>query len=144
MNTVVQSATYYAWGADVTLDNPGGAVEDVTLVIDAKPLKILNKEKAIAQDEASIKENGKLRYVFPANPLVQTLDVAQDIADKLLAYYKNPRRDVTIEWLGNPALLLGDKISVEDSQETNDYYVTKQELEYSGYLRGRNLEGRKV
>jgi len=139
-------ATYYAWGATVKVysDTAG----EFTLVINAKPLKILNKEKAIAQDEESITDNGKLRYEFPKNPLVQTLDVAQKIADKLLQYYKEPRRDVSIEWRGNPALELGDIIIVPDYQRDNIdnrgyYYIIKQELEYDGSLRA-TLKGRRA
>ena len=52
---------------------------------------MLNKEKAIAKDDASITDNGMLKYTFPANPLVQTREVAQKIADTLLAYFKDPR-----------------------------------------------------
>ncbi len=142
----ITEATYYAWGATVKVTS--STTGTFTLVINAKPLKVLNKEKAIAQDEQSITDNGKLRYEFPKNPLVQTLDVAQRIADKLLQYYKDPRRDVSIEWRGNPALELGDIITVSDYQRNNVdsrgyYYITKQELEYDGSLRA-TLEGRRA
>jgi hypothetical protein len=142
----ITKATYYAWGADITVYSANTGTFE--LIINAKPLKVLNKEKAIAQDEESITDNGKLRYVFPANSLVQTREVAQKIADTLLAYFKNPRRDVSIEWRGNPALLLGDVIVVPDYQNEKEdtrgyYYITKQELEYDGALRA-TLEGRRA
>lgn len=142
-NTTISSATYYAWGADLTLSNSGASDESVTVVINAKPFEVLNKEKAIAQDEQSITDNGLIRYTFPANPLVQTLSMAQTIADKLLASFKNPRRDVEMEWRGNPALLLADRITVVDKNEQNDYFVTRQELEFAGALRVR-LSGRRT
>jgi len=134
-------ATYYAWGADITVTSTNTGTFE--LVINAKPLKVLNKEKAIAKDNASITDNGMLKYTFPANSLVQTREVAQKIANILLAYYKDPRRDVEVEWRGNPALLLGDRIAVIDKNETNEYYVTKQELEFDGALRAR-LSGRRA
>ena len=134
-------ATYYAWGADITVTSTNTGTFE--LVINAKPLKVLNKEKAIAKDNASISDNGMLNYTFPANSLVQTREVAQKIANTLLAYYKDPRRDVEVEWRGNPALLLGDRIAVIDKNETNEYYVTKQELEFDGALRAR-LSGRRA
>ena len=142
----IVDATYYAWGATVKVYSDTAGT--FALIINAKPLKVLNKEKAIAQDEQSITDNGKLRYEFPKNPLVQTLDIAQRIADKLLQYYKDPRRDVSIEWRGNPALELGDIITVPDYQRNNVdsrgyYYITKQELEYDGSLRA-TLEGRRA
>lgn len=142
-NITISSVTYYAWGADLTLSNSGASDESVTVVINAKPLRVLNKEKAIAKDDASITDNGLIRYTFPANPLVQTLSMAQTIADKLLAGFKNPRRDVEMEWRGNPALLLADRITVVDKNEQNDYFVTRQELEYAGALRAR-LSGRRA
>lgn len=142
-NTVIVAATYYAWGADITIQNNGTETENVTIVINAQPLKVMNKEKAIAKDDASITDNGLIRYTFPANPLVQTLSMAQTIANKLLQSFKDPRRDVEVEWRGNPALLLGDRVSVIDNVETNDYFVVRQELEYDGALRAR-LSGRRA
>lgn len=137
----ITKATYYAWGANITVTSTNTGTFE--LVINAKPLKVLNKEKAIAKDDASITDNGKLVYNFPANPLVQTREVAQKIADTLLAYFKNPRRDVEIEWRGNPALLLGDKVAVVDKDEENEYFVTRQELEYTGALRA-HMSGRRA
>lgn len=137
----ITKTTYYAWGANITVSSSNMGTYE--LVINAKPLKVLNKEKAIAKDEESILDNGMLKYTFPANPLVQTREVAQTIADTLLAYFKNPRRDVEIEWRGNPALLLGDRTSVVDKDETNEYFVTRQELEFDGALRAR-MSGRKA
>lgn len=137
------NATYYAWGANITV-SPG----TFYIVVNAQPLKILNKEKAIAQDKNSITDNGLIKYTFPGNPLVQTLSVAQTIADKLLQYYKEPRRDLTMTWRGNPALELGDLITVPDYTRGNAdvrgyYYITKQEIEYTGGLRA-SLEGRRA
>ncbi|SMB97738.1 hypothetical protein SAMN00808754_1931 [Thermanaeromonas toyohensis ToBE] len=142
-NATISSVSYYAWGADLTLSNSGTSDESVTVVINAKPLKVQNKERAIAKDDASITDNGLIRYTFPTNPLVQTLSMAQTIADKLLASFKNPRRDVEVEWRGNPALLLADRITVVDQLERNDYYVVRQELEYAGALRAK-LSGRRA
>lgn len=137
----IENVNYYAWGANVKIKSTTAG--SFTLVINAKPLKVLNKEKAIAKDYESITDNGKLRYVFPENPLIQTKDTAQTIADKLLQYYKNPRRDIEIDWRGNPALLLGNRVSVPDKNEINTYSVVKQEIEFDGSLRAK-LSGRKV
>jgi len=135
----ITEATYYGWGATIKIQNTNATDKQVTLVIQGKPLTVQNKERAIARDEASITENGVLRYEFPANPLVQTLAQAQAIADTLLASVKDPRRDIEVEWRGNPALLLGDRITVKNQ----DYYVIRQELEWTGALSAR-LTGRRV
>ena len=98
-----------------------------------------NTSHVKVQHETSITENGVLRYEFPANPLVQTLAQAQAIADTLLASVKEPRRDIEVEWRGNPALLLGDRVTVKGQ----DYDVIRQEIDWAGALSAR-LTGRKV
>lgn len=135
----ITSATYYGWGADVTIQNIGGASQNVTLVVMGKPLTVQNRQRATAQDDASIVEHGRLRYKFPDNPLVQTLAVAQAIADTLLASSKDARRDLDLDWRGNPALLLGDRITVKGV----DYHVIRQEIDWTGALSART-SGRKV
>ena len=138
----IQDVQYYAWGADVTVYSPNSGT--FTLVIEAKPLKVVNKEKVIAKDDASIAENGLLTYKFPANPLVQTTAMAQDIANRLLNMFKDPRRDLELEWRGNPALQLNDIVIVPDYKDERGYfYVIKNELEFTGALRAR-LSGRRI
>ncbi|WDU82262.1 hypothetical protein [Caloramator sp. Dgby_cultured_2] len=144
INCQTTSLSIYAWGLDITIKNNGGANENVVIVVNAQPLKVMNKEKAIAKDDTSIMDNSLIRFSFPANPLIQTLDMAQTIANKLLESYKDPRRDIEIEWRGNPALLLGDVAIVTDSEgKGENFIVVKQELEYDGALRAR-FSGRKV
>lgn len=135
----IVETTYYGWGASVSIRNTNSTDQQVMLVIEGKPLTIQNKERAIARDEASIFENGVLRYEFPTNPLVQTLAQAQAIADALLASVKEPRRDIEVEWRGNPALLLGDRVTVKGK----DYHVIRQEINWQGYLEAR-LTGRRA
>lgn len=135
----IVAATYYGWGAQVSIQNAGVSAASVILVVTGKPLTIQNKERAIARDEASIRDNGPLRYEFPDNPLVQTLSQAQQIADALLASVKDPRRDIEVDWRGNPALILGDRVTVKGQ----DYYVIRQEIDWNGALSAR-LTGRKA
>jgi hypothetical protein len=99
--------------------------------------------KVIAKDDESITENGLLSFEFPENPLVQTVEMAEEIAERLLEIFKDPRRNLELAWRGNPAVLLGDVVSVVDSMEKNDYKVARQELEFDGALRAR-LTGRRL
>jgi len=133
----ISSETYYAWGANIKVTS--SSVGTFELTINAQPLKVLNKNKIIRQDEESIIDMGTLKYTFPDNPLVQTVIIAETIADKLLSSFKNPRRDIVVDWRGNPALLLGNKIKVADDREENEYNITSQNLEYDGTLSGRFL-----
>ena len=135
----ITAATYYAWGAEVNIQNTGASQTDVTLVITGRPLSVQGGERVVVRDDASILENGVLRYEFPANPLVQTLSQAQAIAQALLASAKDPRRDIEVEWRGNPALELGDRVTVVGQ----DVHVIRQEINWAGALTAR-LTGRKV
>ena len=135
----ITNVTYYAWGADVSIRNTSGSAANVTLVITGKPLTVQGSQRVVARDQASITENGVLRYEFPANPLVQTLAQAQAIANALLASAKDPRRDIEVEWRGNPVLELGDAVKVVGQ----DVQIIRQEITWAGAMSAR-LTGRKV
>jgi hypothetical protein len=135
----ITDVSYYGWGASIKIQNTTGTDAHVTLIIQGKPLTVQGKERVIVRDEASITENGVLTFEFPANPLLQTLSQAQAIADALLASVKDPRRDIEVDWRGNPALLLGDRVTVKNQ----DYHVIRQEIDWAGALSAR-LTGRKV
>ena len=144
-NTVIQSETHYGWGAEIALSNPGGSDEDVTLVISGKPLKVLNRERAVARDEDSITDLDLLQFTL-ANPLIQTRAMAEWMATAMLAVLKDTRRDLELEWRGNPALGLGDRITVKGPRAGaggGEFTVMKNELDWSGALRAR-LSGRCV
>lgn len=138
INTGVQSAIYYGWGAEVTLHNSGAHDEDITLIIQGKPLKVLNRERAIARDEDSIVDLGILRYEL-TNPLVQTRQMAQQLANLILASVSHPRRDIEIDWRGNPALELGDRVA----SKAGEFVVIRNEIDWAGALRTR-LMGRRA
>lgn len=140
----IEKATYYAWGADITVTSPTTAGV-FTLVVDAQPLEVKNQQKIVAKDDSSIKDHGKIQYDFPANPYVQTTATAKLIAERLLASFKDPRRDLDMAWRGNPALELADRITVPDFKGTGaaDFHVTQQALNYAGGLRS-TLKGRRV
>lgn len=137
----IADVTYYSWGADVKVTS--STAGEFELVINAKPLKVQGAEKVVAKDDDSIREHGRIKYTFPKNSLVQTRQQAQKIADSLLAYYKEPRRDLSLDWRGNPALLLGDRVRIIDEYGGEDFFITMQNIEYDGGLRVQ-MEGRKV
>lgn len=140
-DATLTSATYYSWGATCVIT--GTSTGTYTLSITAQPLEVKNKQRAVASDSTSIAENGKLTYTYPGNAFVQTLAQAQALATKILATYKNPRRDITLDWRGNPTILLGNKITVTDQYENNDYTVISNRIEYDGVLR-EETKGRKA
>lgn len=139
-------AQYYAWGADVEIANTGSSPADVVLIVMGTRLVPRDGVSALALDPVSQRTYGRLVYEAPRNHLVQTREQAEALAQLLLAGMRDPRRDVELEWRGNPALELGDPISVITDMardRRSRYIVIRQELEWAGYLRAR-LTGRRV
>lgn len=142
----ITAASYYAWGAEISITNSSATSADIVLAITGRPLETQAGERIIARDDVSITENGVLRYEFPANHLIQTVAQAQAIAWALLASAKDPRRDIEFEWRGNPALELGDVVQVVTEaarDKRSNYVVIRQELEWAGALSAR-LTGRRI
>ncbi len=146
VNLSIVDTKYYAWGADVKIKNTGSSEQTCIIVANGRPLKVQGREKVVRKDEVSIQENGLKKYTFD-NPFVQDRATAELIADKLLSF-ANAKRDIVIEWRGDPALELADVTMIPEYQrrdidQRGIFYVTKQELEFDGGLRAK-LEGRKM
>lgn len=142
----IDAATEYAWGMTVTIANSGGSAADATLVITGKPMAVSGSEQVIVRDETSIRAHGALRYELPENPLVQTREHAEAIAQGLLAMAKDPRRDIEFSWRGNPALELGDLVTVltdAQNERRSTYAIIRQEIEWAGALSAK-LTGRRI
>jgi hypothetical protein len=138
---------YYAWGAEVTVTNDYGADGFYIIVVSGYPLKA-NRQLMTATDAESVIENGTLRYKYSDNHLVQSRNVAQEIADALLATYVVPRKDISVEWRGNQALELLDEIQVPEYNKDGintqgTFFIYKQQLQYDGTLR-QKTDGRKI
>jgi hypothetical protein len=140
VGATITSAKYYAWGADIQVSSPEAG--EIELVVTGKPLRSTGRQKMVASDSKSIRENGERRYIFPDNPLIQTPETAQRIADLIVAICGNPRRDLSLNWRGNPALLLGHRITVPDYDgATRDFHVVRNEFTWDGALQA-TLDGR--
>jgi hypothetical protein len=140
---VISTVKYYAWGADITVM---GATIDGTfkIIVTGKPLEVSGSQTITAKDDASIKEHGKKPYSFEDNILIQTTEMANKIAQKCLELSKDSRRDLEMDWRGDPSHELGDRITVPDSATTMaDFYIVSQELDYDGGLTCK-LKGKKV
>jgi hypothetical protein len=70
------------------------------------------------------------------NPLIYTLAHAQDIAAWLLSEFKK-RYLYEINWRMNPALQVGDVVTIQDDySENKTAVITKNDFKYEGYLSG--------
>jgi hypothetical protein len=141
------ASAFYAWGGSVTVENESGTEGKFKVVITGQAIKF---ESALVtkKDDASILENGLLKYKYPDNKLIQTKEMAETIATNLLKSYKTPRKDISIEWIGNPALELGDIIEVPEYQKQGldirgEFAVYKNKIDFDGTLR-QSTEGRKI
>ncbi len=142
-NIIITDVSYYSWGANVSLTNQGITEESCIIVANGKILKIQGSERITESDPESIIDNGRLEFELPANHLIQTEEISRKIASKLLSSFKDPRRDLSLDWRGNPALLLADEIEVEERYGNSKFYVTRQNIEYDGGLTAQT-EGRKI
>lgn len=130
--------TNYTWMAEVTFHNAGTASSTVTGVyIRGKPLRVKGGTAAFAEDESSIRLNGKMALQSPIeNNLIQTTEYAQEIANDILAVYKDPRRDVTVQARGYIMSNLGERMRVYtiSGNSAKDYLISRQRIEYDGGL----------
>lgn len=160
----VNTITYYAWGVvlNVTNNNAQATTTSTTsttlnpekaegycvVVVTAIPLKSQGLEGYTAKDTSSILENGVLKYSYPKNHLIQHRENAVDIATTLLATYVIPRKDISLDWRGDPSLELTDEVDVPEYNKNGIYTegtfsIFKQIIKYDGTLKAK-LEGRKV
>jgi len=133
----LSDVTIYPWGMIVTITEGSGNAGTFKLKAIGIEYSVRGSETVVSQDAESIKENGKRTYKFNNNHLVQTRVLALTISSTLLSTYKDERKDITLNWIGNPALELGDTITapvyVPDSL-TDIFVVYKQRLSFDGAL----------
>jgi hypothetical protein len=149
----IQSETFYGCSAHIVLANSSGSPATVVLVISGVVYDTKSDEFVEDSDAASILENGKCKYEFPVNHLLQTRTIGAAIAAKLLLCYKTWRKDTNLQWRGNPAIELGDIIEVPQYQyphqapysvdSKGNFYVYKNKLDFDGTLKAVT-DGRKI
>lgn len=136
----IQSAQYYAWGAIVTINNAAITNGTFKIEIAGRKYSVQGEQVVIVSDPESIRENGTIKHELQENHLIQTEAVAQSVGNILLQSYKLPKKDVDIDWRGNPALELADTIRIPEYQKGNintvgNFVVTKNQLQYDGSIR---------
>lgn len=126
----IVSATYGAASAEIEIRNAGGNAATVTLSISGVPLSAARGEQVAVEDEKSIRELYLIEYQAPSNPLVQTRDHAEAIAQAILVASSRERRQLELEWRGNPALEAGDCVRIVGMPTE----IVRQELAWVGAL----------
>src|SRR5690606_21157846 len=105
----------------------GASAASVTLVITGRPFSVAGGEQVVEEDDLSIRELGLMVHEAPANPLIQTREHARAVAQTILTRSAKQRRDVELEWRGNPALEVDDVMSVDGMQAQ----VVRQEISWA-------------
>lgn len=142
--TSISNITCYAWGATFTVE-AGDVGGTFSVEANGYPLSVQGSQLVLSFDENSIKNNGQLKYQFSDNPLIQSVEMGKRLTDAVLELSKDPRNNLDMsQWRGNPALELGDRITVPSRRgSSSDYWVTAQTLEWTGTLQA-TLKGKKV
>jgi hypothetical protein len=145
-NGTCTNADFYATHAVLTIT--GDADDETSVTITGTPLEVQGEEIIIEEDESSMLTNGVQTYSYPKNYLIQTRAMAEDIAAELLASYRLPRKDVSVEWRGNPALELGDTLRLPEYWRgavtvKGDFKVTKNKIDFDGTLK-MTTDARKI
>ena len=140
----IQSYQLFAWGIVVTFQNASSTSGNVSHVtVNGNALQQISTKVAIAQDDALIKQDGKISATIQ-HEFIQTYDYAKSLADSLLASFKQSTRDLYLNCRGNIALQLGDRVTAPSEFNTiNQYMVTRQDISWDGFLEAR-VEGKAV
>lgn len=144
--TIDGSTKYYAWGADVYVNCAIAGL--FRIKIEGIPYEVGGKEIIVSEDSDSKFEYGEQRYEYKDNHLVQSRELAKDIADSLLASFKDPGKDIDIDWRGNPNVKLADIVQLPQYVKNGysnyaDVSVYRQKISFDGGLRSE-LSGRRI
>lgn len=125
----ITSETFYSYGAEITvLGSADGQV--LTLSIAGTPLIIKGAQIVEETDGDSIRRNGDRALTIEDNSMIQSAEVAETIAEDILATTAEEKRDIVINWRGDPTLELGDKGTVTGY----DVAIVEQEFNFNGAL----------
>jgi len=143
-NISIASSAFYCWGAVLTLANNDSVDHDCKIEIKGREWVVAGEETFTSTDASSITIYGVQAYDYPVNRLIQSSTLAKQIADELVASFKNVRKDITLQWRGDPALEIRDLISVKTYNKkdtTANFSVYKNKLSFDGYVK-ETTEGR--
>lgn len=139
---------FYACLAAIVVRNDAGSAGTCIIVISGLCFDKKSDLVVEVNDDASQLEFGVLRYEYLANNLLQKQEMANKIAGDLLNIYKVWRKDVSLDWRGDPSLELGDLIEVPEYQRFTvdkraNFLIYKNHLAFDGTLRA-TTDARKI
>jgi hypothetical protein len=140
----VTAHTDYSWGSTVTVQNTNGSAQDFELRAIGSTYEVLGQKEVNRTDQPSIDENGRLTFSYPESIFLQNKSLAEDIADDLLASFKDAQRDLMLSFDvgGNPTIELGDTITVTDLYTSKNYKIVSQDMSYNQRSLSMTQKGR--
>ncbi|MNB93877.1 hypothetical protein D3C75_410190 [compost metagenome] len=135
-NNMVSMLDYdvYAWGVRIRFVNRAGGTNYVTsLKFVGRRASVADKQSVLAEDIDLIMDDGRLSTTVE-HPFIQTNTLASNLANTILANYKQARYDITMEDRGNAAVRLADRVKVDNTQRTAEYMVTRMNFAWDGAL----------
>lgn len=125
----ILSESYFFGGAEITVH--ASADQVITLTINGKPLQVTGSRVIIETDGDSIRRYGVKSLVINDNNLIQTTEIAELIAESIVAITASASRDIDLDWRGDPTDELGDVVSVNGTHGV----IVAQELNFNGALK---------
>lgn len=114
---------------------PKVELEEAIKTVEVTYFNTLEDKVTIALEDSDLKLGGSVK--LENNTLIDTEARAIEVATWLLNRSKL-RNKYTLNWRGNPSLELLDYINIDNSyNEEIKAHITKTELEYQGYLKGK-------
>jgi len=126
----------YSWGSVLTITNTSGVNKDFLLNVVGSTYEVKGQKTVTRTDATSILENGEIVFKYPTTPFLQKKVNAENIADDLLASFKDAQRDLSLSFDvgGNPTIELGDTITVTDEYQSKAYKIISNNINYDGGL----------
>lgn len=131
-------------GFDVPIDNISldnmYSEPKISIKTEIKAVEVTYRDMNTNEDEVYILEredieDGEIYKIN--NPLISSNKQAKEVAEWILKE-ESRNAEFQINWRQNPALMLWDKVNVENGYGTlNSSNIIRQEFEYSGYLYGK-------
>ena len=136
-NSPVDNITF-----DNTYEEPQIEISEVikTVEVTYYPTDIENSEVLTYVDE-TVGSGGILKV---DNYLINTKEHALNVAKWIIQQNNENVNTFTVKWRGNPSIGLSDRVTLQNGFDSENLInITKQELNYEGYLSGR-IEGKGV
>lgn len=139
----INVSAHYSWGSVLTVQNTNGAPQDFHFSVTGATYEVKGRQTVTRSDTASIEDNGENAFTFPENQFIQKKVLAENIADSLIASFADPERDLTVNFEpgGNPALEMGDRITVLDLYQSKEYNIVSASISFDGGL-SQQIKGR--